>query len=262
MAQLYSTGHCLIYVGIGSPAPPAPSMSPTAEGAVAATAIAVAAPARGILPIFLGTCEEAPIIELKPYYRPLATGDSGDTADDVMFMGEEAMIFADINWYLESVYATISARPRYGSVRGSTSPRDIGTLMLRSGNTYPLWVVFTGSVRPAMGGASALVGAIGGGALGFVGANLLGTLGLPGSPTSLPSGQVSSPMPAGYRFPNAYLVLDEMPRLGTRARRVSLGWHALKAPARIGSTPGSSSNAPMATRILYDHNMTGLPRPA
>jgi hypothetical protein len=175
MAQAFTTGPALFFV------------NPNVQGQVAVSpGLGTASP-----PIFLGTSEQAPKIELHDEWEPIFNDLSGKVPYDMSYQGEMAHTFASLTRWNEPVLAVIQKRTRLGAnIRGLDQIGDIGSLMLTQGQAYTLWVVFPFVTNPAFS---------------------------------------TGGMPAGYRFPASYLKgPDDMP-IGTRARKVGIIWESLRA---------------------------------
>jgi hypothetical protein len=61
-------------------------------------------------------------------------------------------------------------------------------------------------------------------------------------------------MPDGYRFPAAFLQSDDLPELGTKARKISLVFHCLRTFDPTVTTVYGTGRF-----LLFDDDMTGLP---
>jgi hypothetical protein len=162
------------------------------------------------VPKYLGTAERWPKITERPNFSPTFNDAGGHVPFDVAYEGNEAFTVAQLSRWTEVVYAQLANRPHRSQFgRGTNVNGDIGTLMVQEGRTYPLWVWFPyAALKPA----------------------------------AFPD------MPAGYRFPNAYLAgPDDLEPLGTTPRKVMLIFHALR-----GFDAGKN------TFLLYDHDMSGI----
>lgn len=218
MAQLYCTGAVDLWVGVGNDTQDAPLIDTSTAGQVN---LATRRRFQGQTdPVFLGHCERGPVIDIMDKWRTLKSDQAGDHADDVAWMGEEALIFCNVNRFSEFAYSKIAARPVYYQRRGATWRRDVGALMLRNRLTYKLWLRFPYARKPAMRGGLAVSG---------VDSELLGAGPSPTVLTTFSLTARGDPMPAGYRFFNAYLIgPDKLDPLGTRARMVRLVFHAVR----------------------------------
>ncbi len=232
MSQLYRTGAVEIFAGVGGPAdevlPGRNVPRPNHHNIDSKTR-----------PIFVGFCETHPRVEIVPRFKNLRSDATGDAPADVAWMGEEAFIFCDVIRFNEPTYARLASRPVFYQRRGISSARDVGSLMVRNKLTYRLWLRFPAAAFATMGGFS-------------------GILPIPfatGSAT-IPAARI--PMPAGYRFPNAYLLgPDKLDPLGTLARKVQLVFHAVRV--RQGTVVRNNPAPLQAPYLLYDHDMYGLP---
>lgn len=236
--QTYCTGPCLIFVGVGDDVRTF-AVEPTPENVLGSgdprrleqrSTRTVRVP--GTKPVLLGTCEAGPRIVKRPSYRPWHTSRRGDVPDTMIFTGEDALIYCPINWYDEAVYARICARPFRNDIRGRQETGSVGTLMEEEGETYKLWLAFPFSTKINESPIASIPA--GPGAFGL---------------------SVMKNMPAGYRYPNAYLFgPDVLDPLGSQARLVGLAFHALVKKA--GTILGNFSN--LLYEKLYDHDMSEL----
>lgn len=166
MAQLYCTGPALFFASLGN----------------------------GGTPVFFGTCEKAPVIELHPSYTHVYNDIGGQqTPFDSVYDGEYATVTGDFNRINENIYALMSEKARSANLRGSDIPGGIGRLMLTEGASFFLYVQFPYAFKLAF------------------------------------QNNISGPMPLGYRFPCAFLDTDSMPDLGTKARKWHFNWMCLRA---------------------------------
>ncbi len=249
--QLYSSGCVYIFVGVGDNVQtstfiqevpdPTGGSGDTGTGTITVTTTKTTV-LPGTRPKLLGTCEDGPTILKNPYFKPMRTAESGMAADDVMFMGEEAMVFGHLNWFDETVYAKICSRPFTQQKRGLAFDDSVGTLMRRERQTYKLWLLFPNS--------DTSVGPIGTPGIGIrVGAAARGVARAFGPPGIPFEGLTMANMPDGYRFLNTYLMgPDKLSPLGTQARGLDLIWHCIK----------NTTNASVGRGIVYDHKMGEL----
>lgn len=126
MAQLYSTGPALIFVGLGN----------------------------GGTPVFYGTCEHAPVIEAHPSYTHVYNDLGGQqTPYDSCYDGEYCTVSGDFNRHNENVYTLMAEKARSGinngGGRGTDIPGGIGRLMLTEGATYIVYVQFPYAFKAA-----------------------------------------------------------------------------------------------------------------
>ena len=120
MAQPYSTGPAIIYVGLG-----------------------------GSTPVELGTAENGPRIMIDPKWEDLFNDLGGKTPFDKMYQGESAVVSATLTVWDELVYTALAARFSPGLTRGIDIPTARGTLMLTEGQSYPLWVQYPFVIKAA-----------------------------------------------------------------------------------------------------------------
>ncbi len=200
MAKLWATGPVHIFVGI----------SGTAKS-----------------PIYLGTGETAPNIDIKIEYSPVMNDIGGDRLPfDRIYEGSEADISVVLTRWNEPTVAALMSVPNAAGVRGRQTPTDLGTLMGSEGYTFPVWLLFPRSPLNA-GGLLAQAG-----------------------------------MPAGYRFFSCINMGDSM-QFGTRANKHHVMVHATRGWNRPGvynpAIVGSFNNATADTTFtLYDHNMSQI----
>jgi hypothetical protein len=164
MAQLFSTGPAHVYISDIS---------------------GLASPSNAL---YLGTAEEAPVIEIIPKYEGVLNDIGGHTPFDVSYQGEMAQTGILLTRWNELTYDFLSSRPVPGAIHGLNGPLDVGSLILTEGLQLGLWVVFSFSLKTAM--------AAGG-------------------------------MPFGYFFPATIPVgPDKFEKLGTKPRKINLlFWH-------------------------------------
>lgn len=189
MAQLYTTGPAHIYVG--------PLTSP----------------------IYLGTCEESPDLELVAVEKDVFNTLGGvGIPFDKAYQGEIGLITAQLNRFNAPVYQTIANRPRTfqaTTLPGTNTAGDVGSLMLQEGLAYACWLLFT------------------------FGAN---------GPAPKPA-MIAGGMVPGYRFFATYLLgPNRLRNLGTVPKKLILTLGALRV-----------FNPALQTFSLYDNNVAGLP---
>lgn len=142
---------------------------------------------------YLGTCENAPEIQLGPEYEPVRNDLSGKKKPfDMQYQGEDALISLDLNRYNENVYQLIANRPFRG-VPGADGPFDIGTLIGTEGAAIALWLTFPYALKPAMANSA------------------------------------NGPLVPGYRFPYTAPISPERLTVGTQAKKVHLLMYAWQA---------------------------------
>lgn len=144
---------------------------------------------RSFAPVFLGTAEVSPDVEITPKYNPVYRNESGlQVPFDWIYDGESGLIVADLTRYNEEVYAHLASRaaPPGRHVRGTDFVGQIGTAMVSEGIAYPLWLVFPYAPKLAFRG-----------------------------------------MPGGYRFVASFLLgPDRLNPLSTKPRKIRLVWYA------------------------------------
>lgn len=138
MAQLYTTGPAHMFVAFGA-----------GGGSVTP-------------PLYLGTCQEKPRIQLRPIYEDVKNDLSAGATFDKQFGLEEAFIAADLNRFNESTVALVQARnqlPIAAAIgRGAFPLGAVGTLMNTEGVAMTLWLQFPYAAKPAYAaGANAMV---------------------------------------------------------------------------------------------------------
>jgi hypothetical protein len=176
-------------------------------------------------PLFLGHGERAPRIQVQRMYKPAHTDLAGDVPHDKAFAGEWALVTLALSRYNESTLALIQDVAGANLVgtpptRGFNVPGERGSLMLAEGQAYPLYLRFPFAAKPVYQSAA------------------------------------SGAMPAGYRFPAAYLGgPDDLFDLGLpNARKVGLVFECV-APFDPTVTNAYGAGA----FKLYDHNLSALP---
>lgn len=78
---------------------------------------------------FFGCAEARPRISIRPHFSPVYTDIGGEAPFDMQYMGEEAYIYADINYYTESVLLKLQSRPSVNGEPGLNEFGDVGTFM-------------------------------------------------------------------------------------------------------------------------------------
>lgn len=189
MAQLYTTGPCHFYVG------------PLAA------------------PVYLGTAEESPDLQLFPTYKEVQNSIGGvGIPFDRAYQGEFAVCVANLNRFNAPVYQAMANRPGTflkNTALGTNTIGDIGSLMLTEGLAYAVWLLFS-------------FGAFG--------------------PAPKPV-MVSNGMLPGYRFFAGMLLgPDKLAPLGTLPKKLGLSFGFLRV-----------FNPAQGTFSLYDNNVAGLP---
>ncbi len=172
MAQPYVTGPCHIAVAFG-----------------------LRATNRFGTPLYLGTAERSPRIQIRPTWTPLFNDIGGSQIPfDMAYEGDEAFISADLTRWNEGIYALLAARtnnPANQLGRGTNINGDLGTLMITENVANILLLQFPYSTLKAA---------------------TYGT------------------QPAGYRFLRTWLEgPDDLDPLGTQPRKIRLVFRALRA---------------------------------
>ncbi len=121
MARIYSTGPALIYAGVND--------------------------APGVVPVFIGTCQSAPEIDIQPSFHHVMNDLGGNQKPfDRMWEGEEGMVSGVLNRFNYLTLLRMMSRPRTNTATPGTAginiSGDVGTLMGQEGLTYHLWVAF------------------------------------------------------------------------------------------------------------------------
>ncbi len=151
MAKVYSSGPCLIWAGVGP----------------------------GKSPVFFGTAETEPYIDISPAFLPVFNDLGGKVKPfDKSSQGEDGSVLSEMNRFNEGVYQLMATRPNpraIGVPLGTTLLTDIGAIMNQEGLGFPLWVSFPNNAKAAY-----------------------------------------SDMPAGYHFFSAWLEGPDHTRPGTR----------------------------------------------
>jgi hypothetical protein len=106
----------------------------------------------GYLPVYLGTAEKSPSIELVRGWLPWYDDELGASLPaDELYEGEEAWVTADVSRWNEPVYAFLAQvinRGPLGGARGMNFAGDVGTSMAYEGYTYPLILQFPFAGKP------------------------------------------------------------------------------------------------------------------
>jgi hypothetical protein len=127
MIGLWSTGPAMLYCGVGP----------------------------GGTPLFVGTCEGRPNIQVRPEFVPHKNSVAGTLSNDQCFQGEEAWVTADVNRGNELAFVVLQSRACPGAARGTYPAGTLGRMMLLEGAAYRLWVQHPFSVKPSMAGRPA-----------------------------------------------------------------------------------------------------------
>ena len=134
MASIYSTGPAYVYIGfLNKPEP----LTTDGEVILLGDDIDI---------FFLGTCEDAPEIELQPIYVDVRSDTGGVSVPfDKIFDGQTARILLPrMNRFNWDVYKMLQGVPNVGLTNNMAKnvAGDIGALMLREGSAVGVWIVF------------------------------------------------------------------------------------------------------------------------
>lgn len=180
--QSYNTGPVHMYVGLVA----APPYDPWG-----------AAPT----PVYLGMAEAAPQPSFHPEFQPIYADATGKKPWDVVFLGEDAFVSADITVYNEAVFQQITRRPRWAkkldgsaaAVNGTVIAGDMGTMLRTEGYMFSLWLHF-------------------------------------------PYYSKFGDLPKGYRFVSAYVKGPDNHVIGTQPNKRRIQFHCLGAYDQANST--------------------------
>lgn len=107
----------------------------------------------GQTPVYLGTAERSPRIQIRPSWSPVFNDIAGQKVPfDWSFDGEEGYVVYDFTRWNEAVWEACQTRPFppiAGGITGTNVAGDIGTLMLTEGAGYPLWILFPYTLKLA-----------------------------------------------------------------------------------------------------------------
>jgi hypothetical protein len=286
MAQLYSTGPCLFYVGIPvtwttvlqfilqsqqsdlSTIPPPPLLSGAdprwadilfspslarfysqpATPPVSQIAVSIEVLKTSYVPVYLGTTDDPPSIEIIAEWDGVET-DAGGTENpsERLTEGEEASITANFTRFNEVVYEVLAARSQTDAFAGQFPGwGQVGKAIAMEGLTFPLWLIFPYTAKTVFGQAG---------------------------------------QPPGYRFYRGFLQSpDRLRDLGSVNRVTSLQFGAQRFMQLVEDTSKLAQWLPNYTDIvlsapllpfsrlptntvddsiggLYDFNVDGLPLP-
>lgn len=96
-------------------------------------------------PVYLGTAQITPRIEIRPSYSPYYNSVfSPSVPMDWLYQGEQGYLYADLNRKVDAVYEQMLARPTYTSParRFANIEGDLGAMQIQEGKTYPFWIQF------------------------------------------------------------------------------------------------------------------------
>lgn len=194
MAQVYVTGPALIYAGLAN--------------------------ALGTSPVFVGTGESAPDIDIKAEFDPVMNDLGGTRVPfDRCFEGEEGMVSVVLNRFNWSAIRQMMSRPRFFTgTPGSNPSGDVGTLMGQEGMTFNLWLVWPFSTKAAMGGGAA-----------------------------------ANAMPSAVRFVSAFLLSPDKIQSGTKDQKLHLIWQCQRGFSVTAGGNGASITGSAGSFILYDY---------
>ena len=135
MAQLYTTGPCLLYANIG------------------ATGV-------GSGWLFIGTAKQKPRIQIRRAIKEVMNDIGGDKATDLLYSGQDAIITADVNRMSLTAYfamASCAAPVTFAAgaiLSGTDGPGGVGTILGTEGQMFPLCLVFPYNVKAAYSNAA------------------------------------------------------------------------------------------------------------
>lgn len=192
-------------------------------------------------PLYLGTCQISPDIDIVPKHLPAYDDETGSQVPfDEVHDGEEGWVFGLFTRFNEETYERLADRPYKGfralgrtiNGRGIEYEGDGGTLIHQEDCGHQLWLRFPYADLPEYKAAG---------------------------------------MPAGYRFAAANCIgPDRLRQIGTPARTIFLAWHCIRSYLKIAGDDTTDNRddkgnvvPPLATYalLLYDHDMSGLPTP-
>lgn len=171
---------------------------------------------------YLGTCEFAPKILVNPRYLPISASIAGGSEAvpyDKFWMGEDALISGTLTMWNELVYEQVVSRPN-ASTGIPGKDSGRGRMMFQEGLCYSLWLQFPRSSKTVFSNAY---------------------------------------VPAGYRFPAAWLGGPEEMAIGTGANKRAILFYGLAAYERKRTILGNSHVQYQSHFLLYDSLMTYLP---
>lgn len=111
-------------------------------------------------PVFFGTCEDSPQVQISHQWEPLFNALGGcRLPSDQSYQGENATIRLDLTRWQEVVRQAVSAAPYPGGIAGFHPFGHLGALMKTEGAYFPLWLQFPYAVtQPAMQAAGMVLG--------------------------------------------------------------------------------------------------------
>lgn len=204
--KLYTTGPALCFAGVGG--------TPGARS-----------------PLVLGTCQQAPQIELIRAYTPVMNDLAGQVLPmDEIWQGERAIISLPLNRFQLATVLRMQSLPNFNGLPGQNTSIDIGTAMAQEGNTWPFYMVF-----PYATGVTARA-------------------------------SMNNDLMPGYRFWSCKLVDADKIKPGTtemseiltiQADRAYTGSNDPLQGTMVGGSPGPLSALNLAPR-LYDFNIAAV----
>lgn len=174
---------------------------------------------------YLGTADDPPEIDVRPYEEEVFADQGGDkVAFDSSDQGQDALISYNFVRFNQLTMQAITSLPNASSAiagaptsaRGTYLPGDMGTLAMTEGQAITVFVLFPYAAKPFFGGGTTMV--------------------------------------PGYRFPVCKLVMEKYTKLGPKATRIPMAWHARRL---FDPTAGANSYG-VGTFTLFDYNVTGL----
>lgn len=195
MAQAFSTGAALLYAGVGN----------------------------GRSPVFIGTFESKPFINIDPgWQRVMNQLSGGVNAWDESFQGSAASVSGVLSRFNPAPLEAMMSRPNVAvaNFAGSWNLSDVGALWQTEGYDYPVWIQYPRATLPAMAGGGLVL---------------------------------------GYRFWSCKLVGPDRIDPSTEAYKIGviIECKPILTTATNPMNRGAVSNA--AKWWLYDHVMAGLP---
>jgi hypothetical protein len=94
-------------------------------------------------PLYLGTAENNPRIEIRPAYSPYFNNlFSPKVPMDLLFQGEEAFLYLDVNRFNFTVWNAMHSRPSPTGTRGTWTAGQLGSFQIFEANAYAFTVQF------------------------------------------------------------------------------------------------------------------------
>jgi hypothetical protein len=105
----------------------------------------------GKQPVYLGTAENTPRLEIRPAHTPYFNSIfSTRVPMDWNDQGAEAFLIADVNRWSEPIYQALSSRPNPGGTPGLQAPGELGSVVIFEGLSFPLAIQFPYFFKQAM----------------------------------------------------------------------------------------------------------------